>query len=293
MSGWFSAVDSRLGAAHCFRQWRFGLGLLLFSSVAAAAPVVDHTAAPGQPIRFWKSTQGEAELNLLVDKQPLAQVLAVIAAKSQAQLHYAGMTEQAVSVNCIGADLKAILNCLLGEQSNIVYRYKSGDSSRMSPLEIWILSADGVSSNLNLETDTVDGSQTSKLIFNIAVEDRTEILLQQVKQAKHRVQAIAELANEIPKADGQVHKVLQQALQDENPQVRAQAVFALAKREGDAAQPELMQAFRDANPEVRMMVVENSDNDAALLAKAVEDDDPQVRQVAAGKLAALQHFGKF
>jgi len=94
--------------------------------------------------------------------------------------------------------------------------------------------------------------------------------------------------NEGSENDTSVRTALEKALSDKSAQVRAQAINALAFREGEAAvSGQLQQALQDSDAGVRMMAVDNIESDTALLQQALQDKDAGVRDLAQLKLDVL------
>lgn len=106
-----------------------------------------------------------------------------------------------------------------------------------------------------------------------------------------RAQAMARLAIEGGNDPG-VRAALDVALNDASPEVRAQAVHALALRKDGPAAAALDTALRDESTDVRLMVVDSAGNDfhgQALLRRALSDADETVRELAVTK---LQEFAR-
>ncbi|WP_347986724.1 HEAT repeat domain-containing protein [Methylomonas sp. AM2-LC] len=236
-------------------------------------------------IRFFSTQVTGAELNLIVYDSNLADVLVVISAKIGIAVHYSVLPAELITASCHASELKQLLNCLLGDQASIVMRYQQDTGSVITPAvtrEIWLL-----------QTPVVLGvaKQVPESISNLprVIDSNTAInhLLEQAKQPEQKAQAISGLALAGEKNDVRVRQLLKEAMTDEKPEVRAQAVFALAKREGDAVQAELSQALLDDSVDVRLMVVDSVGNNTTLLQQAAQDTDPNVRQLANMKLQSF------
>jgi HEAT repeat protein len=105
-----------------------------------------------------------------------------------------------------------------------------------------------------------------------------------------RADAIARLAADERMEGTALRKTLENALSDDDPSVRAQAVYGLARREGAGAAAILQEALHDSDASVRLMAVDSAGTDAqgaALLQEALADKDETVRVLAATKLESL------
>ena len=80
---------------------------------------------------------------------------------------------------------------------------------------------------------------------------------------------------------------LENALTDQDDNVRAQAISSLAHREGAGAVAAIQEALHDKSIDVRVMAVDGIVNDKALLEQAANDSDEIVKSLAIEKLKAL------
>lgn len=102
-----------------------------------------------------------------------------------------------------------------------------------------------------------------------------------------RVQALSRLAIDGKTNDPSVSTMLEVALNDVHPDVRAQAVHALLSRNDPRSAVYIETAMRDENSDVRLMVVESAGSNPSAqtwLRRALTDPDATVREVAALKL---------
>jgi HEAT repeat protein len=88
--------------------------------------------------------------------------------------------------------------------------------------------------------------------------------------------------------DANVRKAIDDAILDADPNVRAQAVSALANLDKDNAKEVLSNALHDADSSVRMMALDQSDDDAEILKQALADTDESVRNYATAKLEEIK-----
>jgi HEAT repeats len=240
-----------------------------------------------------------SELQLEVKQMPLAQVLDAIAIKTHIPIHYSALPEGFVNATCIGTTLKRVLECLLDRKADIIVRYphKISNTAGKEPVaEAWILGSklDGITAQAdcqitgNLADKISPGVQQSQQ-DNELETDRTDELLKmaQSKNPEDRADAIAALLATSNEGDPNVNSTLEQALDDTDANVRAQAISSLSHREGSAASQALQEALHDESVDVRLMAVDGITDDAALLQQAANDSDETVRSLAAVKLAEL------
>jgi hypothetical protein len=260
----------------------------LVLSLAANTTQAGNNQEVAGTIRFFKTTLVGSELTLIINHAPLSKVLDVIAAKSKVSVHYSLLPTELISTRCVASHLKALLSCLLGEKAGFVVSYQLDflkENQEQKPSEVWLLQLPQSLSH-SMPAIVNDASVENEQEATV-VTDATEKLLEQALLPARRVQAISMLAHADRKDDVRVRQALKAAMSDEKPEVRAQAIFALAKRDGDAAQADLKLALQDKNSEVRMMVVGSINNDRSLLQQAMQDPDANVRQLASLKLQSL------
>jgi len=107
-----------------------------------------------------------------------------------------------------------------------------------------------------------------------------------------RVAALSQLAVKGSVDSGIVQKILQAAIQDPDPQVRGQAVYAFAQQGCGDLFVVLEQALQDTALSVRLMALDSLGGDersVALLKQVVEDEDEAqaIKDLAAMKLEVL------
>jgi len=229
----------------------------------------------------------------------LAKLLDEIALKTGIMLHYSVLPKVPVTATCVGATAKQVLECLLGGNVDMAFRYSENKTAaagqQLNPEEVWILGSSlHGPDNAGNGCASSSAGVTSKLAVENASTDNaspTQQLLRQAnaKSVNDRADAIANLAlDDGSENDASVHTALEKALSDKSAQVRAQAINALAFREGEAAvSGQLQQALQDSDASVRMMAVDNIESDTALLQQALQDKDTAVRDLAQLKLDVL------
>lgn len=228
----------------------------------------------------------------------LAKLLDEIALKTGVKLHYSVLPKVPVTATCVGVTAKQVLECLLGGNVDMAFRYPENKAvapgQQVNPEEVWILG-----SSLHGQDNAGNGCTSSSAVSSKLVGENgntdnvtsTQQLLRQAnaKSVNDRADAIANLAvDEGSENDASVRTALEKALSDKSAQVRAQAINALAFREGESAvSGQLQQALQDSDASVRMMAVDNIDSDRALLQQALQDRDAGVRDLAQLKLDVL------
>ncbi|PXX16654.1 HEAT repeat domain-containing protein [Nitrosomonas ureae] len=124
--------------------------------------------------------------------------------------------------------------------------------------------------------------------------DFTEVIvnLAASNDPAQRVNALSQLAVKGSIESGILQKILQAAIQDTNPQVRGQAVYAFAQQDCGDLFVVLEQALQDTELSVRLMALDSLGDDArsvALLQQVVEDENEAqaIKDLADMKLEAL------
>jgi hypothetical protein len=274
-----------------FLMWGIIALLSIFQAPIATAGITGNSQA-----NLVVSDHQGSELQLEVRQMPLAQVLDSIAQKTQVNIHYSALPEGLVTATCVGTALKQVLECLLDKKADLIVRYprvvaSAGGKPQIS--EVWILGSrlDSVIASAECPT-TANMAENGSLTLNQggqeAEADQTDELLKmaQSKNPEERADAIGSLLAGGREGDPSITAVLEQALTDQDANVRAQAVSTLAHREGSAATGILQQAMQDSSVDVRMMAVDGTD-DVALLQQASNDSDETIRSLATMKLEEL------
>ena len=107
---------------------------------------------------------------------------------------------------------------------------------------------------------------------------------------EERISALSQLAGKASIDANVVQKILQAAIRDSDANVRAQAIYAVAKQNCADASLILEQALQDSELSVRLMAVDSlaaDETGAGLLEQALNDEEEAVRELAALKLASL------
>ena len=244
-----------------------------------------------------------AEFQMEVRQMPMSQVLEEIALKSKVPIHYSVLPEGLVTATCAGSTLKQVLECLLDRKADLIVRYQRSPAnvgSQGQVAEAWILGSRLDGSIARADCPAAGAAGKASLTLNMhendanAESDQTDSLLKSAesKIPAERAEAIGALLSGGRKGDPAVKAALEQALTDQDANVRAQAISSLAHREGSGATAAIQEAMHDKSTDVRMMAVDGITDDTALLQQAINDSDETVRSLARVKLEELTQANK-
>jgi hypothetical protein len=274
--------------------------LLLISSLALADGGID--GKEKGKIEVTLGGNSREAIRLEARQAPLRQVVDEIAGKTGTRVHYSALPDQRVTATCSGTTAQQILQCLLGPEADLMSRYPSGlpqGDPREQSAEIWVLessfedrpfSTDPQDSGQGAAAD-IQKKEAGRHQTNSAQSEPEEIgkLVEMAagKDPAQRAKAIARLATDERTDEATFRNTLENALLDENAEVRAQAVYGLARHGGAGTLAMLQAALHDSDADVRLMAVDSAGTDAeglALLREALADSDETVRTFAALKL---------
>ncbi len=233
---------------------------------------------------------------LKVRQMPLKRVLDSIADKTKIPLHYSELKEDLVNATCKAVSLKPLLECLLGNKADLIVRYanKQAKAGSIGPVEeAWILGSKANGTILKTVSpeavEAPDKGLISKQNDAATMPDRTEELLAKAHSynPQERAAAIGDLLAGGRKGDPDVRAALEQALTDQDPEVRVQAISSLSHREGNEALAAIQHTLSDSSDDVRLMAVDGIVDNVALLQQAVNDRDETIRSLAEIKLELL------
>lgn len=179
--------------------------------------------------------------------------------------------------------------------------YKNGIAM---PFVIFFMAAAGFSNYVLADAVTVNSVSSLNAIQIYCMEehgnasepdaDFTEAIvnLATSNDPAQRVNALSQLAVKGSIDSGILQKILQTAIQDTNPQIRGQAVYAFAQQGCGDLFVVLEQALQDTEFSVRLMALDSLGDDersVALLKQVVEDEDEAqaIKDLANMKLEAL------
>jgi hypothetical protein len=239
------------------------------------------------------------QLLLEARQAPLAQILRQIADQTGASVHFSVLPEDPVTATCAGGTVKAILECLLANRFDRVYRQMAATQATeaqslavkadLHPVELWLIGCRSCTSQEYVP-------DANKALPAQITENETALLRMaqmgnQQAYAEQRKQAIASLAEQGQTGDpvmaDDVAETLREAMSDPDPNIRSQAVFGLMQQNGTDSGL-LLEALQDNNPDVRLMAVSSADADdratQALLRQALNDTDEIVKAAINAKL---------
>jgi len=254
-------------------------------------------SAGEEAVRVILTQDAGAELQLEARQLSLPQILKKITEETGVPIHYSVLPKELVTATCVGTTVKQVLECLFDKKADLIFRYAKNASKNVSlkrPAEVWVMGTNFGAE----EACTMAVMQARNPVAGMQAQagdtKGVDKLLEQIKtqDPEQRADAVALLAAEGPKNDANVNSALVSALSDKNADVRAQAVFGLARRESGDAPAALQNAMQDGDVSVRLMAVGNAGDNAALLQQALDDSDETVRAYAATKLEELSNTGK-
>lgn len=232
----------------------------------------------------------------------LPEVFAAITRKTGVPIRYSVLPEGWVTATCFGKDVSEVLQCLLGANANLVVRYSdqslaNNEQSRLA--EVWLLGAsfekkptqgDCVAS-LPLKKSATQPNNKDRIAVATAERQRlVNIFLERVRadNPEERMGAIETLGAQAQQGDQRVLSVLHEALSDDHPHVRGQAIISLKRLEGRVDGEVLQQGLQDSDALVRMTALEMGQNDIGIIEQALYDSDREVRQFAKAVLKGLK-----
>ncbi|TAN48933.1 MAG: hypothetical protein EPN21_13705 [Methylococcaceae bacterium] len=265
-------MQSLLGAI--YRPYLWIVAGLLVTSGLYAGEAVERNAP------FMRLSKAGAEWRLEVRQAVPDAVFDYLGRSGGVRIHAAKTSAALLTATCEGATLRRIVECLLGPSANLAFRYppeRSTAGTQPSPTEIWVLAA-GPSAADGLDTQHApDAGEPDKVLRFLEMLGASD--------ATQRASALSGLALLGDPGNSRIHQALTGALSDADANVRAQAVSALARRDGAQAAEFLRAALYDNDATVRLMAVDHAGSDSALLQAALADSDETVRALAALKLA--------
>jgi len=205
-------------------------------------------------------------------------------------VHYSALPSQLITATCVSPDIEGLFQCLLGDSVDFVFHYpvEKQNELKVMPTDIWVLGSSWRSCSLDGRGQK-DLSKDKELNDEVSREKQLEALFYQAKvgSSYQRTRAIFELTNKAPNNLEAMTDLLRQALIDESPNVRAQALSVWVKRKEEAAEGLVEQFLQDDAVEVRMMAV-GLVTTKELLLFAMDDSDKRVQKFAKIKLEKLE-----
>lgn len=277
-------------------------GALLTLPALSAADSTTRTP-PEAAVRVSRSPQGRLELQ--ATQAPLAQILGVLEKETGVRIRYSlppGKPDS-ISARCAEASLPSLLQCLLGREADLMLTFSGAEKNGKRPpqlVDIKILDSSFSTGDGAGCAEAVGGCRPAKSEgapqapradrASSAPDDNDRLWeLAHSSQSKERARAIGRLAVAEGVDTARLDATLRNALSDAAGEVRAQAVFGLARQSVGAAFDVLGVALHDRDPSVRLMAVDSLEADEpgrALLQEALADRDATVREYAAMKLSS-------
>ena len=222
----------------------------------------------------------------------LPQILERLAAKAKINIHYSAVSEQLVSIACDSEDLAGLVKCVAGDSADLMFHY---GQSTTQPSEIWLIGKTDTTAVVNSSVDkaiavkdkSVEGRASVTKKDGAKNPEKNLLALAKSPDPEVRADAIAKLSLSGTAGDARIKQVFADALHDENPRVREQAIAKLANDASYQATEQLYLALQDSNASVRLMAVDAAGNNSQLLQQASADSDETVRLLATNKLQQL------
>ena len=218
------------------------------------------------------------QFSLSTNKVALSTVLKDFSKKSRIIIHDIDQDDQ-VTVNCTG-DFVTVMYCLLGESYSVIVRHREPDQTMVvlpEIAEIWLVQ----------KSDFELPKKQPKQPINASKTELIDSFLLMAKDPSQRTEAIAQLAVLASNNDVLVKNELKQALNDNDPEVRVQAIFGLGKYHQNDSLEYLRQALSDKSLDVRLMALQQCTDYPELLEQALKDNEAAVRDIASMKLKVL------
>jgi hypothetical protein len=209
-------------------------------------------------------------VHVVAQHVPLGQLLVRLGEITHIALHNDGLAAgQAISGDCVGGMLHEIMTCLVGGEVNTLVRL--ADSGQVS--EAWILGQGGALSTNQNKLDIADLLDES--------EEETDPVLErlQSKDPAQRLQGLDELRGHSVIDPVLEKRVVHEALNDENPAIRAKAVANVSRLEKDSTS-QLLMMLADQDSGVRQATLVTSYDNPQVLQEGLYDSDENVRNYA-------------
>lgn len=258
------------------------VGLVLAAVFYVAFDTATAAGIPGKQasVSLLRAGTSGASWQLQARNSSLVESLREIERVSGLRIHFSVLPAGQVTATCVADQLSEVLKCLLGNSVNLVFSRSNNSADKVD--EVWVLGSSFASSY------APSGCEVPSQNQSVANDEEIVRLLSAVQNAdpQRRAEAVFDLAKQ-PNADPtEIEAILLKSLADNSALVRGQALAGWAQRQGDAALPELQHAMQDTDASVRLQAVELTEN-IGLLNQALHDPDILIRQLAESKLQAL------
>lgn len=221
----------------------------------------------------------------------LARIFDTLSSTLGVPIQYVQVPDTEVSLACYGASLLDIMRCLLGTDSDLVFKY-AGVPAKGRPHGD-LISVKVLASTFERETDAgLEGAKKGPLLATVG-SDTPAMTLEEVMGMtrspveKERLMGFGKLRElHGVNADVVLHAFLE-GLTDRSGDVRAEAVMGLVKVEGVDVPRLLAESFLDKDVSVRLAALDvmkvDKDN-VGLVDPLLNDPDDTVRELAAMRL---------
>lgn len=252
---------------------------LLLSFMLTLAACDFAIAAPGGGVPTGKvdiTIDKAGAMSLDAREAPMAQVLETLAAKSGKPIRFQDAPDQAVTVTCHGNGLETVLRCLLGTDADIAFSYQEGNRGQKSLASVKILSS------TFLKLPDYPGAANGHEPEARTPEEALARL--HVRDPGQRARALDQLGRfeQIDKAT--LATAYNDAMKDQDGDVRAAAVNGLALLDEKNSFPMLSAAMSDESASVRLAALDGMEqvNEQTLpyYEQALNDEDDSVRALA-------------
>jgi hypothetical protein len=277
----------------------FNPGVLAFGLIVCMQPAaLADQIAMTPSAKIVTGTDKGSKFQLEVRQMPLARVLQEMTAKTGIPIHHSVLPDGVVTATCVGNSLKPVLECLLNRKADIIVRFsrRSAIHTHDEIAEAWVLGskleAAPISALCKSSAEKGSISLSSADDNTESKPDDTDHLLKiaQTGTPNDRAEAIGSLLSIGRPNDPRVKAMLEEAVHDQDANVRAQAVSTLTHRAdyNESGAETIQEAMHDSSADVRMMAVDGITDDVGLLQQALNDSDEVIRSFAASKLEVLK-----
>lgn len=261
--------------------------LLRFMLTLAACDFAFAAPGAGAPTGKVEITIDKAgAMSLDAREVPMAQVLDTLAAKSGKPIRFQDAPDQAVTVTCHGNGMEAVLRCLLGTDADIAFSYQEGNGGQKSLASVKILSS------TFLKLPDYPGATNGQGHEPEARTPEEALARLHSKDPGQRARALDQLGRfeQIDKAT--LATAYNDAMKDQDGDVRAAAVNGLALLDENNSFPMLSAAMSDESASVRLAALDGMEqvNEQSLpyYEQALNDEDDSVRALAELRLGIDQ-----
>jgi len=261
----------------------------------AAAPLAHaQSRVPPDDIRLSLSPQVPPLIHLAAKTAPLAQLLKELSAKTGITIHHSLLPSRPVTADCAGANVKIIIECLLGPRADLVARMREAsvapsDSPALAQItEIWLLPTDVAVNPGQTTAHAAAPAQETAAKLKPAEKGRRQLAdilkAARSKNPEQRATAVYNLGLIGGQRDPAVTAALRRALNDQDANVRAQAAASLAQRGDPGALVNASQGNQDTSADAPPTAGNPDYQAIALLQKASHSNGEQAMAILRDRL---------